>query len=66
MAGNLLGGLVFGTIGFVAFMCGKRQANVKMLSIGAVLMVYPYFVADTLVLYAIGALLTASLFLVRD
>lgn len=66
MAGNLLGGLVFGTIGFVAFMYGKRQANVKMLSIGAVLMVYPYFVANTLVLYAIGALLTASLFLVRD
>ena len=64
--GNLLGGLVFGAIGFVAFMYGKRQARVKRLAIGVVLMVYPYFVANTPALYAIGILLTASLFVVRD
>ena len=66
MAGNLLGGLVFGAIGFVALAYGKRQARVKMLVIGAVLMVYPYFVANTPALYAIGILLTALLFVVRD
>jgi len=66
MLGNLLGGLVFGSVGFVAFMYGKRQASIKVMVIGVALMVYPYFVANTLAMYAIGILLTASLFVVRD
>ena len=66
MAGNFLGGLIFGAIGFVALAYGKRQASVKVMAIGVALMVYPYFVANTPVLYAIGVVLTASLFVVRD
>ena len=66
MAGQLFGGLLFGTIGFVAFLYGKRQASLTPMIIGVVLMVYPYFVANTLALCAIGALLTAALFVFRD
>ena len=66
MGGALLGGLVFGSIGFVAFMYGKREGSIRALTIGVVLMAYPYFVANTLAMYVIGLLLTVSLFIFRD
>ena len=66
MMGQLVSGLLFGGIGFVAFMYGKRQASLKAMLIGVLLMVYPYFVANTLASYAIGILLTAALFIFRD
>ena len=64
--GQLFGGLVFGAIGFVALAYGRRRASVRTMLLGVALMVYPYFVANTLALYAIGALLTAALLLWRD
>ena len=63
---NLIGGLIFGTIGFAAFMYGKKQSAFKPLGIGIALMVYPYFVPDTLLLYVIGIALTVALFIWRD
>ena len=66
MMGQLAGGLVFGAIGFVALAYGKRQASVRTMLLGVALMVYPYFVANTLALYAVGALLTAAVFVWRD
>ncbi len=64
--GQLVSGFLFGSIGFVAFMYGKRQASFMAMLIGVLLMVYPYFVANTLAAYAIGILLTAALFVFRD
>ena len=66
MMAQLVSGLLFGGIGFVAFMYGKRQASLKAMLIGVLLMVYPYFVSNTLASYAIGILLTAALFIFRD
>ena len=66
MMGQFFGGLLFGAIGFVAFAYGKRQASVRTMLLGVALMVYPYFVANTLALYAVGALLTAAVFVWRD
>jgi hypothetical protein len=63
---NLIGGLLFGSIGFVAFVYGKRMHVWKPMFLGLALMVYPYFVADDLVLFAIGVAGTATLFLFRD
>jgi len=63
---NLIGWTLFGSVGFVAFVYGKRQSAIKALLIGLTLMVYPYFVANTVVMYAIGVALTAALFLFRD
>ena len=65
MAG-LFASLIFGAIGFVAFAYGKRQHRIKILFIGLALMAYPYFVPNVLAMYAIGILLTAALFVVRD
>lgn len=62
---NLIGGLVFGAIGFVAFIHGKRMHLWKMMLCGLALMIFPYFVENMSILYAIGAAGTAALFFFR-
>jgi hypothetical protein len=64
-AANLIGGLVFGSIGFVAFIYGKRMNLWKPMLLGIALMVYPYFVSNDAVMIAIGAIGTAGLFFLR-
>jgi len=63
---NLIGGLLFGSIGFVAFIYGKRMHVWKPMFLGLALMVYPYFVENDIALFLIGILGTAVLFLLRD
>jgi hypothetical protein len=63
---NLIGGLIFGSIGFVAFIYGKRLHVWKPMFLGLALMVYPYFIENDIALFAIGAVGTAALFLFRD
>jgi hypothetical protein len=64
-AANLIGGLVFGSIGFVAFIYGKRMNLWKPMLLGLALMVYPYFISDDVMMIAIGAIGTAGLFVLR-
>ena len=59
---NIFAGILFGAIGFSAFLYGKKQANIKTLVIGVLLMGYSYFVPNTLANYAIGTVLTVALF----
>ena len=63
---NLLGGLIFGSIGFVAFIYGKRMHVWKPMLVGLILMAYPYFVEDEITLFVIGVVGTAALFLFRE
>jgi hypothetical protein len=63
---NLVGGLLFGSIGFVAFIYGKRMHVWKPMFLGLALMAYPYFVENDIVLFAIGVVGTAALFLFRE
>lgn len=63
---NLFAGLLFGSIGFVGFIFGKRLHLWKPMFIGIALMAYPYFIEDTLTLWAIGMAGTAALFWVRN
>jgi hypothetical protein len=63
---NLIGGLVFGSIGFVAFVYGKKMHVWKPMFLGLALMIYPYFVENDIVLFAIGVVGTAALFLLRE
>jgi hypothetical protein len=60
---NILASVIFGSIGLAAFVYGKKQSNFKALVIGVILMVYPYFVPNTVAVYAIGAVLTVLLFI---
>ena len=62
-AANLIGGLLFGSIGFVAFVYGKRMHLWKIMLGGLALMIFPYFIADTLLMYLVGTTATATLFL---
>ena len=65
-AANLIGGLLFGSIGFVAFIYGKRLSLWRPMFLGLGLMVFPYFVEATLPLFAIGSVGSALLFFLRD
>ncbi len=55
---QLLWGILFSAIGFVYFFYGKRMRAIVPLLCGLVLMVYPYFVSNTLVLVLIGTVLS--------
>jgi len=61
----LLWGLLFGSIGLGFFLYGKKQRAVVPLVCGLALMVFPYFVSNTVLLVAIGALLIAVPYFVR-
>jgi len=65
-APNLLAGLLFGSIGFVGFIYGKRMSRLKPMVIGLLLMAYPYFVENALALCGIGLAGTAALFWLGD
>lgn len=51
---SLLWGLLFGSIGLGYFVYGKKQKAPVPLVCGFVLMVFPYFVSNTILLVAIG------------
>ena len=63
---NFIGGLIFGSIGFVYFVRGKKQREYKPLVIGIILMGYPYFITNTFWLYAAGVGLCGLLYYWRD
>jgi hypothetical protein len=62
---SLLWGLVFGSIGVGFFIYGKRQRAVVPLVCGVALIIFPYFVANPILLVAIGAALVAVPYFVR-
>jgi len=61
----LLWGLLFGAFGFAYFMYGKKQKAVVPLVCGLVLMIFPYFVANTIALAVIGIALIFIPYFVR-
>ncbi len=63
---KIFGYFIFGGIGFVAFVYGKKNSFFKPMLIGIVLNVYPYFISSTLLIYIVGIALTAALFMWRD
>ena len=63
---NIIAYTIFGAIGFVAFVYGKRMTKWRTMTIGIVLMAYPYFISVTWVMYVIGIILTAALYFWRD
>jgi len=57
--GVLLWGLLFSSIGLGFFLYGKKQRAVVPLVCGLVLMIYPYFIPNVMLLVAIGVVLIA-------
>ncbi|MEP6886328.1 MAG: hypothetical protein ABJC66_16390 [Gammaproteobacteria bacterium] len=65
MAATLLWGLLFGSIGLGYFIFGKKQRSVVPLICGLALMIYPYFVPNTMLLVGIGVALCAIPYFLR-
>jgi hypothetical protein len=61
----LLWGLLFGSAGLGFFLYGKKQKAVVPLVCGLVLMVFPYFVTNTVLVVVIGVVLMAIPYFVR-
>ena len=62
---TLLWGLLFSSIGMGFFIYGRKQKRAVPLVCGIVLMVYPYFVPNTIWLVVIGVVLCAVPYFVR-
>jgi hypothetical protein len=62
---TLLWSLLFGSIGLGYFIYGKKQSALVPLVCGLALMIFPYFVPNTIALVAIGVGLTAVPYFVK-
>jgi len=62
---SLLWGLLFGSIGLGFFVYGRRQRTVAPLVCGVALMIFPYFVSNTILLVILGVALIAIPYFVR-
>lgn len=64
-ASSLFFGLLFSSFGLGYFIYGKKQRAVVPLVCGLALMMYPYFVPNTIVLVVIGSVLVAIPYVIR-
>jgi hypothetical protein len=62
---SLLWGLLFGSIGLAFFIYGKKQRTVVPLICGLVLMIFPYFISNNILLVAMGVVLVALPYFLR-
>ncbi len=62
----LLGAIVFGLIGFVAYRYGKKTAHPHVRWIGLALMLYPYAISETWQMYLVGFALCAACYYYRN
>ena len=60
--GSIIASLIIGGVGFVAFMYGKKQHRVPHMVAGVLLMVYPYFIPDALLMCVIGVAILGLLY----
>ena len=61
----ILGAIVFGLVGLGAFHHGRRSGQPLKLWLGVALMLYPYAVSRTWLMYVVGVALSAGLFIDR-
>lgn len=59
----ILGAIVFGLVGMAAFRLGRRRERPRTRWLGVALMVYPYAVSRTWLLWGVGLLLCAGIVL---
>jgi len=57
--------LLFGSFGLGFFIYGRKQKAVVPLVCGLVLMIFPYFISNTILIVAIGVMLIVVPYFVR-
>ena len=60
---GFIASFAIGLVGFGIFLYGKKQRRPAQLAVGVAMMIYPYFVSNTLAMIAIAAALVAALLL---
>ncbi len=58
--------ILFSSIGFAAFVYGKKSMRVGPMVLGVVLMIYPYFISELWQIYVLGCILCGALYFWRD
>jgi hypothetical protein len=62
----IVGAVLFGIIGIVAYRYGKRAEKPRSKWLGVALMFYPYAVSQTWLLYVVGVVLCAGIYIDRN
>ena len=62
----LVGSVVFGFAGYLAYRRGRTSSRLELTLAGVALMVYPYAVSETWTLWAIGVALCGCLYVKWD
>ncbi len=60
--GYIWGALLFGMLGYAAFRRGRKTEDLRLVFSGVALMVFPYLVGQTWLLWTVGAVLSAWVF----
>jgi hypothetical protein len=55
----LVGAILFGIVGYVAYRRGRKSSSPALTWTGVALMLYPYLVSQTWLLWIVGAVLCA-------
>jgi hypothetical protein len=63
---DLFASLLFGFVGLAAFRYGKKSGSTNPMLLGIALMIYPWFIAQTWLLYVVGCALCAGLYIFRE
>ncbi len=61
----LFGAILFGIIGFAAYRYGRKNSHSAGIWLGIALMLYPYAISETWMLYSVGAGLCFGLYFWR-
>jgi hypothetical protein len=62
----LVGAILFGIIGYAAYRYGKKSSRQTVKWIGIALMLYPYAISETWLLYAVGSALCLGIYVFRS
>lgn len=62
----IFGSIVFGIVGYAAWRYGKKTSANYVKWLGVALMLYPYAISDTWLLYVVGIVLCAALYVFRN
>lgn len=58
-ANYIFAGIIFGIIGVIFFKEGKKRTSTELYFLGIGLMVFPYFISHDVLIWVVGAALTA-------
>jgi apolipoprotein N-acyltransferase len=56
----IFGAILFGLVGYLAFRRGRKKSQGRLIGLGVALMIYPYAISQTWLLWGVGIALCAA------